>query len=138
MYLYKAQSNDFGRPTRIPPTYLSRIIGSELNNSAMVRSTMKDHVSAKLQVKGEKQAAAVEKATLTELREQIGQFTDGLKENARINFLLQENINRRDLQEFQCIMIGRLELVLKNNIIEKGLDFKKYKIGGYDGGTYGI
>lgn len=138
MYLFQAQPNqDNNQPLRLPPTTMGQLTRKEIMNVALTRTTLKDPTSSKLKVKGPRQADAVQKATMVYLRSQLADLPEGLREESRMKYLLQQNIQRRDLQEFQCAMIGRLERVLRANIIASGLNYKKYKIGGYDGGTYG-
>lgn len=137
MYLYTAKNAGDAPPARrLPQSFMSKTVGQELINSALARSQLKDTTSSKLNVKGPRQAEAVEKAELHVLRNQIKSLPLGLKENARTNYLLVQNIRRKDLQEYQCVMIGRIESILREQIIATGADYKKYKIGGYDGGTY--
>lgn len=137
MYLYthSAGSNRDGRTE--PPTLMSRTVGREMLNAAICRTTMKDTTSSKLSVHGPKQADAVHKAELMVLRGELKALPEGLRENARMNYLLDQNIKRKDLQDFQCSMIGKVEAILRKNISESGQDYRKYKVGGYDKGTYG-
>lgn len=145
MYLHSHQlskSADFNQRERDPKlgsgsTVLGRTIGREMLNGAMARITMRDTTSSKLQVLGPKQAASVYKAEMTVLRSELDLFPEGLRENARVNLLLDQNIRQKDLQDVQCTMLGRLEGILRHNIIEGGGDPRKYKVGGYDEGTYG-
>lgn len=116
---------------------LSRTVGREMLNGAICRTTMKDTTSSKLSVHGPKQADAVHKAEIAVLRNELKALPEGLRENARMNYLLDQNIKRKDLQDFQCSMIGKVEAILRKNITESGLDYRKYKVGGYDKGTYG-
>lgn len=115
----------------------SKTIGREMLNAALSRNTLKDTTSSKLNVKGLKQAEAAHRAELAVLRKEIKALPEGLLENARMNYLLDQNIKRKDLQDFQCEMIRKVEAILKKNIAESGQDYRKYKVGGYDNGTYG-
>jgi hypothetical protein len=112
-------------------------VGREMLNAAICRTTMKDTTSSKLNVKGPKQAEAAHKAELAVLRKEISALPEGLLESARMNYLLDQNIKRKDLQDFQCSMIAKVEAILRHNITESGQDYRKYKVGGYDRGTYG-
>ena len=67
----------------------------------------------------------------------LDNFPIGLREHARSNYLLDQNNRRRDLQDTQYYMVSVIEGVLKQFIIDSGLDYRKYKVGGYDKGTYG-
>ena len=116
---------------------MSRSISTELLTASMARIQLKDTTSAKLQVMGPKQADASMKAEMTVLRGQLKALPEGLREDARMNYLLHQNIKRKDLQQYQCIMLAKIEAILRYNITSTGGNYLKYKIGGFDGGTYG-
>lgn len=139
MYLYKASSAPTGGSgTRQNQSFMSRTIGREIQNTSMSREQFKDVTSARLQMKGPKQAAAVERAEMTLLRSQIQAFPEALMENARSGYILQQNNRRKELQDYQCHMMGRLESILRMKMVENGVDYRKYRIGGSDKGTYGM
>jgi len=98
---------------------------------------MKDTTSSRLNVKGPKQADALHRAEMAVLRGELKALPEGLREDARVNYLLDQNIKRKNLQDFQCSMISKVEAILKKNIMESGQNYRKYKVGGYDKGTYG-
>ena len=137
MYLYSHSSGSSRNTREDPPSMLSRTVGREMLNAAICRTSMKDTTSSKLNVKGPRQADAVHRAELSVLRSELKALPEGLRENARMNYLLDQNIKRKDLQDFQCAMIGKVEAILRKNITESGLNYRKYKVGGYDKGTYG-
>lgn len=139
MYLYQATSKTRpdGLPMKGPSTLSAKIVNREINNSVLLRDTLKDTTSSKLQVKGPKQAEALHLATTLVLRQQIANFSEGLLEHSRTNYLLEQNDRRRSLQEFQCNFLIKLANIVKLQILERGESFRKYQIGGYDGGTYG-
>ncbi len=116
---------------------MSRAVSTELITASLARIQLKDTTSAKLKVMGPKQADASLKAELHVLRGQLNALPEGLREDARMNYLLNQNIKRKDLQEYQCIMLSKIENILRNNITASGGNYSKYKIGGFDGGTYG-
>mmetsp|Transcript_3047 Transcript_3047/g.6853 ORF Transcript_3047/g.6853 Transcript_3047/m.6853 type:complete len:549 (+) Transcript_3047:295-1941(+) len=144
MYLHSHQlskSADFNQRERDPKlgsgqNLMSRTVGREMLNGVMARVTMRDTTSSKLQVLGPRQAAAVHKAEVTVLRRELDLFPEGLRELARTNMVMDQNIRQKDLQDVQCSMLGRLEAILRRNIVEAGGDYRKYKVGGYDEGTY--
>lgn len=117
--------------------YISRTIGKELITSVLSRAKFKDITSAKLQVKGPKQAETIQKTEIAYLRKQLDSFPEGLKENARVTYLLDQNNKRKDLQDFQCSLIDKFANILRLTLTEQGLDFKSFRIGGYDKGPYG-
>jgi hypothetical protein len=138
MYLYNATSKEPGaRPLKAKETFISRTINTELITSALARVQLKDTTSAKLQVMGPKQADAAKKAELHVLRGQLNALPEGLREDARMNYLLDQNIKRKDLQDFQCIMLGKIECILREKVIASGENYSRYRIGGFDKGTYG-
>ena len=79
---------------------------------------------------------SVDKAELTVLRKQLKAFPDALREQARNFFLMNEDKKQRDLQDFQMVMLGKLEKILRKRMMDDGTDFRKFKIGGYDRGMY--
>ena len=71
------------------------------------------------------------------LRRQLEALPDGLKEDLRFKYMMDQEKKRREQQEFQCLMMGRLERLLLKRIEELGLDYRAFKIGGHERGTYG-
>lgn len=117
--------------------YISKTIGKELLTALLSRSNLKDTTSAKLQVKGPKQADTVQKREVGFLRQQLEAFPEGLREHARVNYLLDQNNKRKDLQDFQCIMIEKFENILRTTLMEQNINYSNFRIGGYDKGPYG-
>lgn len=115
----------------------SRTVNRELINTLKARIELKDSTSSKLQINGTKKADAIKHAELLIFHQELERFPKALREDSRTNYLLDQNNKRRDLQETQCIMIGKIESILRSHILESGLDYRKYKVGGYDKGTYG-
>eukprot|EP01032_Pedospumella_encystans_P018028 gene18028-20537_t len=136
MYLHSHSAGSSRDYKAKPTTFMERTVGHELLNAALSRTVLKDHTSSKLNVKGPKQAEALHKAEIALLRGELKALPEGLREDARVNYLLDQNIKRKNLQDFQCVMIGKVALLLKKNIAENGEDYRKYKVGGYDKGTY--
>src|SRR4051812_1130878 len=118
MYLY--QSKDASNHRRSNGTFFSKTVTTELNNCALARIQMKDNTSSKLSVMGPKQADASLKAELHVLRSQLNALPEDLREDARMNYLLNQNIKRKDLQEYQCVMMAKIEAILRHNIISSG------------------
>ena len=137
MYLYHSRSAESKRRDKTNETPFSKTVGKELETAALARVVLKDTTSAKLQIKGPRQADAVLKADLHVLRQELQLFPVGLRETARSNLLLDQNIKRKDLQDFQCTMMGKIESILRQQMLDNGLNYRKYKVGGYDKGTYG-
>lgn len=141
MYLYSATigSSKIGRSAEEIRTdnFISKTVGRELLTSLLSRGKLKDTVSSKLQVKGPKQAETLHKSEIGYLRKQLDAFPEGLRENARVNFLLDQNNKRKDLQDFQCIMIGKFESILRESLIEQNINYRTFRIGGYERAPYG-
>ncbi len=139
MYLYGATANSAvdGRPKKPPTNVLHKYVSQELNNQAILRNELKDTTSSKLQLKGPKMADALNKAEMSVLRKQLSAFTEDFLENTRTSYMLEQNNKRRNLQAFQCEFLTKLEDLVKAQLRERDLDFRKYHIGGYDEGTYG-
>lgn len=81
-------------------------------------------------------SASVERVQLRILKNQVKSLPEELVEQARLNFLMNEDIKQRDLQNFQMSMIGKLELILRKQLTKDGIDFRTFRIGGYDRGVY--
>lgn len=135
MYLYQATNTNTIKNNQ----YLLKTVKNELNNIVLSRNdnNNNDNISSKSSIHGPKQADALHKAEMKVLRKELDNFPIGLREHARSNYLLDQNNRRRDLQDTQYHMVSVIEGVLKQFIIESGLDYRKYKVGGYDKGTYG-
>jgi len=50
---------------------------------------------------------------------------------------MKEDTRRKELQEFQCQYLCMFQKTLQRYVEDSGTDFKKFKIGGYERGTYG-
>lgn len=138
MYLHSHSAGSSRDFKTNPVTLSERTVGREMMNAAICRTVMKDTTSSRLNVKGPKQADALHRAEMSVLRSELKALPEGLREDARVNYLLDQNIKRKNLQDYQCSMIGKVEAILKKNITESGQNYRKYKVGGYDKGTYGM
>lgn len=138
-YLYHATISQpiSPQPKRRPPDLLSRTVGRELTVSGKVRSEHKDAISSSLQIKGPKQADALQFVEVRTLRQQIMALPEGLREDARRTHSLTQNNQQKHLQDFQCTTLIKIEQILKDNIHARKEDVRKYRIGGHDKGTYG-
>ena len=110
---------------------LDRTVNREMSNQMSKRKGGRE-------VKGPRLAEAAAKVEVNFLRDQINSFPEELRESVRVRYTLEQSIQRRDAQQFQCQMLGQLEIYLRTQLEEQGEDPRKYKIGGFDGGTYGI
>jgi hypothetical protein len=139
MYLYTAKdaTNIDGKPPRLPPTFGSKIINREIVSATIYKQEQRDTTSSKLQIKGPKQAEALRVAELQQFRKQLNLLSENLREEARVNYLLTQANNQRELQEFQCKMLVKLELLLKQRLAEANEDYRKFRIGGGEDATYG-
>jgi len=81
-------------------------------------------------------ADSQDKAAVAVLRKQIQALPEALKEQARAHYLMNEDIKMRDLQDFQMHMISKIEFLLKKRLVEEGLDYRKFRIGGHERGVY--
>jgi hypothetical protein len=126
-----------GRPPKPQKSYFNQIVSRELNNSAILKSQLKDVTSSKINVKGPKQADAMRHADLLVLRNQLAAFPEDLNESARKNYLLRQNNEKKNLQDSQCLILVQLERVLKNKLLADGEEPRKYRVGGTDKSTYG-
>lgn len=138
MYLYGAKDATTvdGKTPKLASSLSSRVIGRELTSSTLYKRQQKDTTSSKLQVKGPKMAEALQVAELYQLRQQLRALPSEIKEDARVNYLLNQSNQQRDLQDFQCRMLAKVEQLLKQRMIENGEDIYKFRIGGHDDATY--
>ena len=87
-------------------------------------------------MKTSKASDVIDKAKLGVLRKQLSAFPEALREQARIQHLMNEDLKQRDLQDFQMSMVGRIEMILHKRLLDEGINFRKFKIGGYERGCY--
>jgi hypothetical protein len=123
-------------PQKAPSTTMSRAVTRELLSSSVYKRQQRDLTSSKLNVKGPKQAEALQVAEIHDLRRQLTLLPIDLKEDARINYQLTLMNNQRSLQDFQCRMLANVEALLKAEMTERGEDHRKYRIGGHEDATY--
>eukprot|EP01041_Mallomonas_annulata_P003046 gene3046-5966_t len=69
-------------------------------------------------------------------RTQLIAIPDEVRENARYNFIIEQDIKKKNLQDHQFKMIVKLEKILKKSIKDKGLNYEKYDLGGSRRGVY--
>jgi len=137
--LVTSQSNNYveGRPVRQPKTYINKVVSRELSNASILRNQLKDVNSSKLNVQAPKQADALRHADLLVLRSQLSAFTEDLNEIARKNYLLNQNNEKKNIQDNQCAILLHLHKLLRKKLIDDGDDTRKYRIGGTEKSTYG-
>jgi hypothetical protein len=142
MYLHSAvfspsSSHVEGKPPHPPESPAHKALNREILYATVVRNTMKDPVSSKLQIKGPKLADALNRVEVRHLRKELDSFPEGLLEDTRKNYMRVQNDKRKSLQDFQCNILIRLEEILKHQMTNKKEDYRKFRIGGRDDGTYG-
>ncbi|RYH05774.1 hypothetical protein EON65_43795, partial [archaeon] len=135
--MYLGPSQSVGPPRRLgPKSFLSKTIDKEIYLQALPSTSAKDKTPSSLQIKGPKQADALKKVELAVLRSQINAFPDELNEETRKDFALAENDKRKSLQDLQCKVLIKMEVLLKQHMVSRGEKILEYKIGGYDQGAY--
>lgn len=116
----------------------SIIVESEINFFNASRGTMplkfRRH-NANLLVS--KSADAVQFVELHQMRQQINSLPASLQEDNRCRYLFEQDAKKRKQQEFQCLMMGKLDKLLKKRLEEAGIDYRKFRVGGHERGTYG-
>jgi hypothetical protein len=70
------------------------------------------------------------------LREQLDSLSFDVKENARVNYLVGIDTKIRDLQTHQCEASEMLQKLLRKQMEDKGIVPEKFRIGGFENGTY--
>lgn len=138
MYLYGARTATGvdNKPPRAPLSLTDKMVARELITYSVYKKEQKDLVSSKMQVKGPKQAEALKVAEISELRSQLRVLPVELREDARADYMLAQATQQRELQEFQCRMLMKVDGVLKQRMTDAGEDFYKFRIGGTDDSTY--
>ena len=69
-------------------------------------------------------------------RKQLTSIPDELRENARFNYVVEQDLRRRNLQDFQFKILVKLEKIIRKNVMDSGLDYGRYNLGGNDKGAY--
>ena len=96
----------------------------------------KDKTSSRMDIKGSKAADQLKLIWTREWDAQLKAIPEAIKDEARINMFLAEDLKIKDLQDFQMICIKRIEKILKDSLIAEGRDWRKFSIGGSERGTY--
>lgn len=116
---------------------LSRNVGQEMMNYYEAKvGVMRDATSSKLNIKGPKAADNLRNLTMKLFRLQLEELPEEVREHARMTMLLDEDVRRRDLQEFQCELIFKLEQIVIEQMQQRKEDRKSFRIGGHDRGTF--
>jgi len=125
-----------GQP-RAQRDLLTRNVGQEMQNSYEAKyGVMRDPTSSKLNIMGSKQADNVQALTMKLFRMQLDQLPEEVREHARMTLLLDTDVRRRDLQDFQCDLIFKLEQIVIEQLQQRKQDRKSFRIGGHDRGTF--
>lgn len=115
----------------------SRAVSQEMINAYQAKyGVMRDPTSTKLGVKGVKTAERLERMTSKLWRLQLDVLPEELREHARMTMILDQDVRRRDLQEFQCEMIHKLEEIVVEQMEARGEARAGFRIGGHDRGTF--
>jgi hypothetical protein len=124
-------------PKRKGPPNLAQRVG--LRESAcryLDRDGLKDLTSSSLNIKGSKAADQRDYLDMRTFRWQVKQFPEAQSEQYRVDMNLEEDKKQRDLQDFQFIMILKLQKMLTEQMVMRGEDPMKFHIGGHDRALY--
>ena len=138
MYPFVNEAMRASVPRTQSERYIAVVVNRELSVGSSVRSMSgKDTLSSKLRIKPEKTADLDKENNLRLLRKQIKSLSEPLREYARSSWTHEQDQKRKELQDFQCMLICHLHKILMKSFVSQGLDPKTYRIGGNDRRTYG-
>ena len=100
------------------------------------RAVARDAECAKTNIMGSNQARQDEIVQMRILRGQLASLPDEVKEVARYNYLVEQDLKLKDLQEHQMHTSEKLEKILRRQIMERGENPDEFKIGGHERGVY--
>ena len=113
--------------------FVQRTVKKEIRLTCLIRNNLKDTTtSGKLRIKGDKAADLEKENQLRVLRKQLKALPQQVVEHAHTSWTHEQEVKRRNLQDFQCMLMCKLHKVLMANFVEQGLDPKTYRIGGND------
>ena len=116
---------------------VTKAVGTEMVNGFLVRTgIMRDATSTRLNIKMPKAADTLNALTLKLFRSQLDELPEEVREHARMSFLIDQDVRRRDLQDFQCDMIFTLEQIVVEQMDARREDRSKFRIGGHDRGVF--
>lgn len=126
----------FNQQVECPPHSL--VIRNEVNYSNLSRDKLpKSLTSYKDRLNSMKPASQVRAIELRSLHQQIDALPETLKESVRCNYILKKDSQKRDMQEFQFFMVDKVEKLLRKQMKDIGIDWRRFKIGGHERGVYG-
>ncbi len=115
----------------------SHLVKNEITSFNLIRGKLAPTAGFKFKFHSVREADAVKTIEVNELRNQIDALPFALKESLRVNYFLSQDAKRRDMQEFQLTILGKLERILSKNMCNAGVNLRKFEIGGFERGTYG-
>ena len=138
MYPFVNEAMRATAPRTQTERYIAVVVNRELTLGSSVRSlSNKDTLSSKIRIKSDKSADLDKENNLRFLRKQLKSLSEPLREYARSTWTHEQDQKRKELQDFQCMLICHLHKILMKSFISQGLDPKTYRIGGNDRRTYG-
>ena len=114
--------------------FVARVVGRELS---LQRLNSRDPTSSKLRIKSDKAADFEKENQIKFLRNQLSALPEPVRELARTSWGYEQDQKRKNLQDYQCMLICHLHKVIMRQFISQGLDPKTYRIGGNDRRTFG-
>lgn len=116
--------------------YFSNIIKTEIINTNVYYTKLNKEKNYIQKIHSKKVKEQIEKTNLYNLRKKLNELPEQIHEQVRQNFIRQKDIKMRECQQKQCNVLNMLEKMIRKKLIELNLDYRKFSIGGYDGGLF--
>ena len=138
MYPFVNEAMRKPAPNTDSDRFVARVVGRELSLSSHIRLNSKDPAASKLRgIKSDKAADFDKENQIRYLRKQLTVLPEPIRELARTSWNYEQDQKRKNLQDFQCMLICHLHKIIMKQFIATGLDPKMYRMGGNDRRTYG-
>jgi hypothetical protein len=124
------------REKKGPPDLHLRVAKREGTCRYFNNEGLKDLTSSSLNIKGPKAAEQRDTIDMRILRAQLKAYPEYMRERYRVEMGLEEEKRARDLQDFQMIMLLKLQKLLVEQMLHVGDDPRKFHIGGHERGLY--
>jgi hypothetical protein len=119
-----------------PSAYLAKVVSDELFVSNVEHKRMDKEKSHVQKFHSEKSLETLQQAYLHRLRKKLSELPEDVHEQARQDYMRNRDIKLRACQQKQFEMIHIIEKMIRRKIVELGIDYRKYSVGGYDNGLF--
>ena len=115
--------------------YFHNVVSHEIRVSNL--GPLKKKESARLQAnKSVKASTVLVNADLAKIRHQLDTLPEGFREHLRLSYARNQASKRQERQDAQCGLLTKFEKILRSRWEEMGLDYRKFRVGGIEGGLY--